>query len=144
MAQEPAAERIPVVEGLIVESESGPALAGGRCPHCGYVTVPARPACPACHQRREPEPAAVGRTATLESFTLSHVAPTGISAPYVQAFVRLAEGPKLFTQLDIDPSEVSNLETDQLLELVVDTIGRDEQGRELVGWKYRVPNGGKQ
>jgi uncharacterized OB-fold protein len=87
---------------------------------------------------------AVGRTAILESFTLSHVAPAGISAPYVQAFVRLADGPRFFTQLAVDPADVAKLRTGQSLELVVDTIGQDEQGRSLVGWKYRMPQGGKQ
>ncbi len=113
----------------------GPALAGGRCPDCGKVYFPVKRVCPACFadgQRKVP----LSRRGKLHTFAVSHMGPAGFPKPYVIAFVDLPEGIRLYSLITgCEPWETV-LRVDMDVEMVLDTIGRDEAGTEIVGYKF--------
>jgi len=73
----------------------------------------------------------------IDTFTVVHVAPVGFKAPYIQAYVDLPEGPRVFSLITgCEPSE-SALKTGTEVELVIDKITEDEKGNDLIGYKFR-------
>jgi uncharacterized OB-fold protein len=77
----------------------GPALIGAICDECGAVFYPSRPACAVCGSLIEDDAVPIGRSASLQRFTISNVAPAPIEAPYVLGLVRLPEGPELLARI---------------------------------------------
>jgi uncharacterized protein len=88
-----------------------------RCSSCGEAMWYPRPICPACHstETRWEEASGLGK---IYSFTIIR-RPAGAYAgvdPYVFAYVELAEGPRMLTNIvDCDPM---TLEVDQEVEVV--------------------------
>lgn len=77
----------------------------------------------------------------IDTFSVVHVAPAGFKAPYIQAFVDLPEGPRIFSIITgCEPSEDAIKEGDEV-ELVVEKIADDEKGNELIGYKFRPVHG---
>ena len=73
----------------------------------------------------------------LDAFTVIHVAPAGFEAPYIQAYVDLPEGLRLYTMVTgVEPREDA-LEEGQEMELVITKIMEDEKGNDLIGYKFR-------
>lgn len=86
-------------------------LIGVRCERCGDAIFPSRSLCPKCRHLSVGKLRAEQFSGDGEvvSFTTVHVAPLGfeLQTPYVLAIVKLAEGPKLTTQIvDCKPDEV--------------------------------------
>jgi uncharacterized OB-fold protein len=77
---------------------------------------------------------ALSRRGVIETFTVSYVAPPGFKAPYLQAYVRLPEGPRVFSILAAQEGEV-DMGTE--VELVIEKLAEDEQGNDLIGYKFR-------
>jgi len=77
----------------------------------------------------------LGRRGTLYSFTVCHAAPTGWRAPYLQAYVQLPEGLRLFSLVssEVEP-RADALEVGMAVELVVEPV---QPGDSLVTYKYR-------
>ncbi|HET8757810.1 MAG TPA: OB-fold domain-containing protein [Solirubrobacteraceae bacterium] len=117
-----------------VDDDGTPWLSASRCTACGRVAFPPRGACPRC-RLRSMEPQRVGRTATLSSFTVCHTAPSGWQAPYLQAYVALEEGIRVFALVsdDVEPS-TSALTVGEPMELVVEPV---RPGAGVVTYKYR-------
>lgn len=95
------------------------------CSHCGEFFFPPRPHCPQCMKKDVAYRPASGR-GTLTAYTTVHRPPTSRLqdlAPYVNALVRLEEGPQIMTNiLETDEEE---LEIGMDVELVFqDTDGR--------------------
>lgn len=115
--------------GLFERDENGVAyLRGSCCEHCAEHVFPSRVICPRCRLSTM-RPARLGPEGTLFSFTVSHVAPEGFDAPYLQAFVQLSEGPRVFSLIsdEIEP-RLDALELGQPMELVIEpkTAARTE------------------
>lgn len=106
-------------------------LYGISCSECGHVSFPARPVCPNCLGSKIVE-TRVGDRATLLMHTVSHVAPEGFKAPLLQAWVRMEEGPEVFTLLLCSAGDAAMLSTGQRLEFETIT---DDAG--VVKWGYR-------
>lgn len=124
----------PILEGLFREAEGQPPqLIGSRCRSCGYTAFPRRAICPACLAQDMAE-VALGRRGVIDTFTVSRVAPPGFTAPYIQAFVLLPEGPRVFSIIDAQEGEV---EMGTPVELVIGKVAVDPQGNELIGYKFR-------
>jgi uncharacterized OB-fold protein len=127
-----AAELVP---GRFEVDDDGTAwLSGSRCTECGRVAFPPRQACPRC-RRRSTVPHRIGRTGTLSSFTVCHTAPSGWQAPYLQAYVALEEGIRVFALVsdDVTPSTAA-LTVGEPMELVVEPV---RPGAGVVTYKYR-------
>jgi uncharacterized OB-fold protein len=67
--------------------------------------------------------------------------PSGLPTPYLIGFIELPEGIKLFSLLtQCDPWE-QVLKVGMEMEMVIETIRQDEEGNEIVGYKYRPSKG---
>jgi len=114
----------------------GLSLTGGRCPSCGKTFFPTKPVCPSCfHDGLQKVP--MSGKGRLHTFARSHMGPAGLQTPYTIGFIELREGIKLFSLLtQCDPwDEV--LVVGMEMEMVIETIREDEEGNEIVGYKFR-------
>lgn len=79
---------------------------------------------------------------TLHTFARSHMGPSGMQTPFTIGFIDLSEGIKLFSLLtQCDPWD-KVLAVGMEMEMVIETIRQDEEGNEIVGYKFR-PSMGK-
>lgn len=125
----------PLVAGRFAVDERGtPWLLASRCELCGRFAFPPRSACPRCRRRSMSE-VRLGEGARLYSFTVCHSAPSGWPAPYLQAYVELPEGIRVFTLIsdEVEPGAEA-LEVGAPMELVVEPVHPDA---EVVTYKYR-------
>ena len=73
----------------------------------------------------------------IDSFSISHVAPPGIKAPYIQSWVKLAEGPRIFSIITgCEPSEKA-LRIGMDVEFTVGKLAEDEEGNDWIGYQFR-------
>lgn len=132
--------RKPIKVGLFYEPRSPnekPFLIGSKCILCGYVAFPQRPICPLCIREGTMNEIALSTRGKINSFTISRVAPVGFKAPYIQALVDLPEGPRIFSLISgCEPSEDA-LKIGSEVELVIERICEDEEGTEIIGYKFR-------
>ena len=65
--------------------------------------------------------------------------PTGFDfdIPYIQATVRLPEGVTLFTLVEGVEARSDALKLDQEMEMIIGKIREDEEGNDVVSWKFR-------
>ncbi len=140
MTQETQRKRIPVVPGLVHEaagSDEKPYLIGSRCKTCGRVAFPRTYVCSVCMTADTMEEVPLSTKGTIDTFTVIHVAPLGFKAPYVQAFVNLPEGPRIFSLIGgCDPLN-NDLKDGTEVELSVEKITEDEKGNDLIGYKFQ-------
>ena len=138
--------RVQVVEGLFVETPQGPRLLGSRCASCGTHYFPRVPRCtrPSC-RGTDVKDVELGPHGTLYSYTVQHYAPPppfrydGAFKPYGVGLVELAEGIRVVGMMKVD--DLSALTLGMPVELVVDRMAADEQGRDVITWKF-APAGG--
>jgi uncharacterized OB-fold protein len=117
-----------------VDEQGRPCLLASRCSGCGELAFPPRRVCPRC-KRRATEVARLGPGARLLSFTVCHTAPAGWRAPYLQAYVEVPEGIRVFTLIsdDVEP-RADALEVGMPMELVVEPL---PAGDGAVTYKFR-------
>ena len=140
MGLEQMKKRIPVLPGLLHEGktpEDTSYLIGSKCGHCGRIFSPRRFICCVCMRDDTMEETPLSTRGTIDTFTVVHVAPVGFEAPYIQGFVDLPEGPRIFSLITgCEPSEEA-IEEGAEVELVIDKISEDEKGNDLIGYKFR-------
>lgn len=132
--------RVPVVEGLFTETAAGARLLGTRCTACGSHYFPQTPRCtnPKCRSERV-EQAMLGPKGRLFSYTVQHYAPPPPFRydlpfqPYGVGLVELEQSVRVVGLLKMDPGDIK---IGMALELVIDRLARDEQGRDVVTWKF--------
>jgi uncharacterized OB-fold protein len=126
-------------EGIFKEGslESGnPILVGSKCKSCGQIYFPKKRVCPKCMTIDEMEEVELSRRGKIYSYTIAHVGPLEY-APYAFGFVELPEGISIFTHFtDCEPFE-KKLKIDMEVELTLGKITTDEDGTEVIGWKFR-------
>ena len=110
----------------------GGRLRGSRCPACGAHFFPPREICSRC--LGELEAVALSGRGTVYTYTVIHQGPPGFEAPYVLAYVDLPEGVRVLGQVEVAPEE-ARIGTE--VELTLTTLGRDGDGREVVGFRFR-------
>jgi uncharacterized OB-fold protein len=126
-----------VAAGLFEPGRDGqpPVLLGSRCELCGEVLFPATPDCPACLSYASMRPFRLRGEGTLRDFIVVHRGPSGFAVPYVQGYIDLADGPIVYSMIDVPPDEDA-LRLDQEMVMEIATI-REEDGVPVVGWKFR-------
>ncbi|MEM3562398.1 MAG: Zn-ribbon domain-containing OB-fold protein [Candidatus Jordarchaeaceae archaeon] len=126
-------------EGIFKEGslESGnPILVGSKCKSCGQIYFPRKRVCPNCMTIDEMEEVELSRRGKIYSYTIAYVGPLEY-APYAFGFVELPEGISIFTHFtDCEPFE-EKLKIDMEVELSSGKITTDEDGTEVIGWKFR-------
>lgn len=136
------AKRIPVAEGLFVETAGGPRLLGSRCAGCGTPYFPKSAVChnPECRDGRI-EDASFGPRGTLWSCAIQDYPPPAPArydqpyTPYAMGVVDLADGLRVLGRMAVD--DPRRLEVGMNVELVLDVLCHDEQGSEVITWKFR-------
>lgn len=129
-----------IEDGWFHDFGGGLSLVGGRCPACGRTYFPTKLVCPSCFSADQ-EKVPLSGTGTLHTFTRSHMGPSGMKAPFTIGFIDLPEGIKLFSLLtECDPWD-KVLSVGMEMELVIETIRHDEDGHEIVGYKFRPSRG---
>lgn len=130
--------QIPLKEGLFrLPSHGGDGyLVGSKCRTCGETFFPKRLYCAKCTSS-DTEEVALSRRGKLESFTISRGVPPGsvMKAPYGLAQIRLPEGILVTTILADCDLETLDIEMD--MELVFEKIKEDEEGNEVMAFKFR-------
>ncbi len=128
-----------IEDGWFHDFGHGLALTGGRCPACGRIYFPTKQVCPACFATDQ-EKIPLSHKGILHTFACSHMGPSGLPTPYPIGFIELPEGIKLFSLLTrCDPWD-RVLKVGMEMEMVIETIRTDEDGNEIVGYKFR-PSG---
>jgi len=82
--------------------------------------------------------------ATLENFALMQVGPPDFPAPYIMGYVRTKEGALVFTLITGCETRDDALELGEEMELTIEKIREDDQGNNLIGWKFRPTRGKRQ
>lgn len=118
----------------------GLSLTGGRCPACGRTYFPTKRVCPACFDADQ-QKVSLSRTGKLHTYTRSHMGPAGIRTPFTIGFIELPEGIKLFSLLTQCEPWDKVLAVGMEMEMVIETIREDEEGNEIVGYKFRPSRG---
>ena len=133
-------KRIPIKEGLFIipsNPEEKPQLIGSACPRCEAVMFPGGPSCPNC-QAKDLEPIFLKGPGKLYSYTSVLQRPSIFykgEIPYFLGYVELPEGIRIRTLL----TEVSlqALRVDMDMELVLEKLHDDEEGTEVITYKFR-------
>ncbi len=130
----------PIREGLFyqpISPNERPYLIGSKCNLCGYVSFPKRVICPMCLKEGTMKEVPLSNKGKINTFTISRVAPVGFKAPYIQAYVDLPEGPKVFSLITGCEPSGEALQIGTEVELVIDKIREDDEGYEIIGYKFR-------
>jgi uncharacterized protein len=132
--------QVPIEEGLFYvpsSSDERPYLVGSKCNECGNVTFPKRSVCPRCVKPGTMEEYHIYGKGKLNTFSIVNAALPGFKAPSIQAYVDLADGPRIWSLITgIDPDDTS-LRIGMELELVVEKVRNDAQGNELMSYQFR-------
>jgi len=136
------AERRPVADGLFdwPPGNDAPALLGSGCRVCGETVFPALRDCPLCGTPDTMDALRLRGAGTLHDFAVAQRGPEGFPVPYVQAYVRLDQGPVIYTLLtDVDPAE-PDVQIGERMRMVFEDVTTDGEWT-LVGWKFRPERG---
>lgn len=128
----------PVASGLFeagADESDAPALLGSRCSNCGEVVFPRMSDCPNCVNHNTMEPYRLRGHGHLRDFVVAHRGPTGMAVPYVQAYVKLDDGPVIYTNLDgVEPDE-SRIEAGIEVEMRIGVV-KSVDGVDFLGWTF--------
>jgi uncharacterized OB-fold protein len=134
---------IPIAPNLFEFSADGPHLVGSRCVNCGEVRFPVNAFCPQCCTETT-ETVALSRRGILYSFTVQRFRPP---PPYrageeFEAYgvgmIELPEGLRVTAVLVDD--EPDSLRVGMEMELIVTKLFEDDEGRDVLGYKFRRVN----
>ena len=136
----------PVAEGLFQGSGAAARLIGTRCASCGAHYFPKSLSCrnPQCRDKKL-EDVLFGNRGTLYSYTVQAYRPPALFrmddwAPYAIALVELPEGLRVMGMLTGCRNDEIRIGMD--VELTVEPLYRDEEGREVLTYKYKPVNAG--
>jgi uncharacterized OB-fold protein len=129
-----AVEEVNGLSLLVRSDEKGPYLIGGKCSSCQAVFFPKQSICPRCTGMRIEE-TPLSRKGKLYTYTEVFQKPPDYSGPipYLIGRVLLPEGVFVLTQLK---AKKEDLKINMNMELVVESIYRDEIGKEIIGYKF--------
>src|SRR4030042_4468216 len=129
-----ATEQVGGLSLLMRQDEEGPYLIGGKCGSCHAVFFPKQSICPRCTgQSIEESP--LSRKGKLYTYTEVYQKPPDYNGPipYFIGRVLLPEGVFVLTQLKVRKED---LRINMDVKLVVESIYRDELGKEIIGYKF--------
>jgi uncharacterized OB-fold protein len=132
-----------VGEGLFEPAENEhdlPWLLGSRCSLCQEVVFPAMLVCPYCVTHASMRPQRLRGRGRLHQFVVTQRGPSGFPVPYVQAYVRLDDGPLAYSMIEGVADPDHDLHDGQLVEMSIAPI-RHDGDVTVIGWKFH-PVGG--
>jgi uncharacterized OB-fold protein len=131
---------VPVRAGLFVDDEE-PSLSGGRCARCDRHHFPRSSTCPYCSSE-DIEFVTLSRRGQLWAWTSVSAAPPGYRGPVPYGFgvVELAEGLRVVSRLT--ESDPALLHAGQEMELVLEKLQEDSEGRDVTTYAFSPATGG--
>jgi uncharacterized OB-fold protein len=131
--------RVPLFEDMLALPDSPTEkarLIGSRCRSCNEVFFPIRHYCAGCTSA-DMEEMRLGPKGVIHTYTISRATPPGsiMKAPYGIAQIALPEG-VLVTAVLAD-CDLEALDIGQKVELVVEKLREDEDGNEVVSFKFK-------
>lgn len=121
----------PLVDG------KKPTLLANHCTKCGKTFFPKRPLCPYCFEKGKMEEIKLARRGIIYACTVIHRnSPTGIIAPYAYGYVDIPVNKVRVFGLFTGGDPLSFV-PGQELELVVEPIKIDHQGKQIIGYKFK-------
>ena len=137
-------KQIPCLEGLFTMPPAEPRLIGNRCKSCGVIFFPKATSCrnPYCSKTEPLEEMLFGGRGTLFTFTVNYFQPPPPYhspepfVPYASGWVELPEGLKVQAMI-VPGYDEKSLRIGMEMELMIDKLYEDEQGTEVMSWKYR-------
>ena len=136
-------KQIVAVEGVFEWPAAEPRFIASRCKTCGTVSFPKSSVCrnPKCKNKTDVEEILLTRRGKLMTFTLVCYPPP---PPYVspQPFVPFAIGEVQFPEGIAIIGQMTGCEYEDLkigmeVEMVAGKLFEDDDGNEVVGWKFR-------
>ena len=135
-------EPTAVAEGLFAQTPNGPRLLGSRCQSCEAPYFPRSPAChnPDCNESRMQD-SEFGPQGTLWSCAIQNYPPPPPArydepyVPYAIGVIDLDEGLRVVARMSVD--DPASLQLGSRVELTIEPLYRDEQGRDVVSWKFK-------
>jgi uncharacterized OB-fold protein len=134
--------RVPVADGIFTWPSDAPKLLGSRCTKCGNHMFPVQDGCPKC-MSDESEQVELATRGTLWSWTVQafppksppYLGPTGDDfRPYGVGYVELPGEVRVESRLtEADPDR---LRIGMEMELVIDSLGFDDDGNELITYAF--------
>ncbi|HET9063793.1 MAG TPA: OB-fold domain-containing protein [Candidatus Binatia bacterium] len=135
-------KRIPVASGLFVEAPEGARLVGSRCRTCKTPYFPKSAVChnPEC-KGSHVEDALFGPTGTVWSVAVQDYPPPPPAKfdkpyqPYAMGVVDLDDGLRVLGRMT--SSDPRSVQVGARVELVIDALCHDDEGNEIVSWKFK-------
>ncbi len=142
-----AKKQIPCLEGWITMPPEEPRVIGNRCGSCGNYFFPKAATCrnPLCRRTKPLEEVRFNRRGKLFAYTVNYYPPpppyhkSDPFVPFGVASVEMPEGIKVGGQIPTDV-DVGKLTIGMEMEIVRDVLYMDEQGNEVLCWKFRPVN----
>jgi uncharacterized OB-fold protein len=133
-------KQLPVAEGVFTWSSGKPHLIGSRCEACGEYFFPKVKLCqnPDCPDKSRIKETILSRIGRLWSYTIQYYKPPFPyqgPAPLMIGLVELPENLKVMGQLT--NCEEQDLRIGMEMELVIEKLFEDQQGNEVLTWKFR-------
>ena len=131
---------IPVKDGLFIlgqDPNEPPRLLASRCPVCDEIFFPRRGICQNC-QAEHLEPIELSSHGKIFSFTVIMQRPPSNyrgPVPYAFGWVELPEGVRVETLYT--GCQLEDLRIGMDVELVVETLHHDDDGREIICHKFK-------
>lgn len=135
---------IPIAPGLFQRVDEGAYLIGSRCLECDEVSFPANTFCPQCCKETT-EKIPLSQRGRLYSFTVQRFRPPPPYRgpenfdPYGVGMIELPEGLRVTSVLE--QSDLTRLRVGMEMELVITKFFEDEEGREVIGYKFKPVEG---
>ena len=109
-------------------------LAGSRCRRCHEVVFPAVRDCPLCVEPDVMEKYRLVGHGAIRDYVVAERGPEGFEVPYVQAWLKLDDGPAVFSIIETPDPRAFDLEPGTPATMVLRRYGTDESG--FFGWKF--------
>lgn len=126
--------RVSLVEALVREQNGAVVFLGSRCLACGETIFPTLQDCPLCMVPDTMRPYDIPGGGTVIRAILAERGPAGVPVPYVQGYVRLDDGPVVYSTLDIERASVGSIVGTSVEAVIapVSTIGDQVN----LGWQF--------
>jgi uncharacterized OB-fold protein len=139
-----AKKQIPCLDGWFTMPPQEPQLIGNRCQSCGHYFFPKVTTCrnPLCKKTKPLEKVLFSSKGKLVAYTVNHYPPPppyhapDPFVPFGVVSVELPEGIRVGGQVPKDV-DLNSLKVGMEMEMVIDILYEDDQGNEVMSWKFR-------
>jgi len=137
-------KQIAAIEGLFTWPSRDPRLLATKCKSCGNVRFPTGGTCnnPYCSDRTSIEDIELSKRGKVFSYMIEYYEPplpfraSKPFKPYGVGFVELPDGIRILGMMT--GCDIKDIKVGMDVELVVEKLYEDEQGNEIMTWKWKA------